>query len=1489
MRSRFVRRLLTCTFIAAVGGALLLVAIVGLGVWVGTDAGNRWLATRIESTLSGWILTEGTIEVGELGLDLRSGLLLRDFRLVSPAGRPVIQVGELVADLDVAKTLWSLAINVPHLRGTGVVVDITTGPDGVSDLTKMFGGPQPGDPDAAGRPLNLPVDFSAPDVVLDGVHVRTTNPNGVAFQLAGARARASLTGEDDILTIAGLTLGAQLVRPGPIPVTADGGFAYGASGLGFDQLRIRVPYGDVEADGLQGAATDLVVRIAALDARALQPIAANAGIGGSYSGVITAKGPRSALVVTADVKGEGETSAGLGARSELDLTKDPPAYTASAALVELHLEEIYTPLGQPIVIDGLVRVEGRGFSFPDDLTLSGTWVGGRQEVYGQVFESVDATFAIDKGVLTMKDTKVRGIVGDITAQGPIDLVNGPMAVTVHAALDPEMLAELGAEGVGGDCVADSEVTADLKAAPLAIRAPGTITCAPFRYTDDVIIARLTGGFDATVAGADVGVAIDLSGQRIEAYGSTAAALSFDDLYVHVPAGGGPIEVDGTIGVDAIAYGNAATVATTTTELSIRSGDTLAVDARTTLGEHTIGGRPGTAGVVTIAMRDDTIGFTAALEDLGRAVLDTGGTFDMATREIVVDHALVAPTPRIVFADRGPWSLTLIEGGFTDAAVALTGTLGPIELLGIMSASGTSNATLTVEALQLDVIAELFPDQASDLSGTLDLDMALTGGAVNPTVEVSVLLTGLFFPDAIRWLDVRGKVRLADQVLSPDLELAIAGDPFGLVTGKIQMTGGLTSPDPAWDQPAEVAVTIRPTTYAQLATMLPALEGTTLPDGVLSAALRAQGPLTDPDLTLSGVTEITVRGWTSPGRVELVVERTGDELTLYADLREGLAARASILGDAKTRMGEVIAWATGHGPEVNLDDYTLWANDFTVNALLLGVPVDSLATAVAAPIDMGGELVGGFVVTGSPMAPTVSGAANWLDPVLGGQPLEGGYLELVPSAAYGYDLAMALAFDSGSFEVKGSVPIEVDLATEDREQWANGDLDLAITGDEVPLAVVAAFDQGMEQTAGFLAVEGHVGGSVFDPEPTLTLSGDDIAFVYAPLNLRVQDGEFAFAFDRSRVEIDIAASTQPQTGAAADRTIGGLEGNKPRLAVKGSTAFEDWAPTDVSAEITFRDGAWLSAASDLKLRVNGDLAVGGTWPALNVGGAIDVARMDVVLDAAAFASAAPLEPDPLIEISRPGVELQPPKPDEPPLYGDFVVDVALDLGRNLDLDMAMPFVESYGQLGAMFTTLFLDARLGGQVDLRLEGGEPSLVGEIEVIDGHVQVLSSRLELEEGTITFSGGDPAENANLDLSATMDVETASLDMHIRGTPYAPEIELHSDEYQDETAQITMLLTGEVPGDMTAEEGASALAGIFVGGMLGGGLPISIDSDGAATVEFPVSPKVRASSMINPFPDPTEDSYSLSAEWSVSRQVVAVGVLGDVNSSADVFWEIRF
>jgi hypothetical protein len=69
----------------------------------------------------------------------------------------------------------------------------------------------------------------------------------------------------------------------------------------------------------------------------------------------------------------------------------------------------------------------------------------------------------------------------------------------------------------------------------------------------------------------------------------------------------------------------------------------------------------------------------------------------------------------------------------------------------------------------------------------------------------------------------------------------------------------------------------------------------------------------------------------------------------------------------------------------------------------------------------------------------------------------------------------------------------------------------------------------------------------------------------------------------------------------------------------------------------------------------------------------------------------------------------------------------------------------------------------------------------------------------------------------------------------------------------------------------------------------VSIEPDGSAKVTVPVNRNLRASSLIDPFPEPNENQYTVIAEWSVSKSVIVVGSLGDVDSSLDIYWEYRF
>ena len=72
-----------------------------------------------------------------------------------------------------------------------------------------------------------------------------------------------------------------------------------------------------------------------------------------------------------------------------------------------------------------------------------------------------------------------------------------------------------------------------------------------------------------------------------------------------------------------------------------------------------------------------------------------------------------------------------------------------------------------------------------------------------------------------------------------------------------------------------------------------------------------------------------------------------------------------------------------------------------------------------------------------------------------------------------------------------------------------------------------------------------------------------------------------------------------------------------------------------------------------------------------------------MDTAAFLDRAPLTPDPRLRIKRPAGALQ-STADEDLWYDEVQARVKLDLKRNLDLNVSMPFVDDFGALGALVT-------------------------------------------------------------------------------------------------------------------------------------------------------------------------------------------------------------
>src|SRR5690606_19698320 len=135
---------------------------------------------------------------------------------------------------------------------------------------------------------------------------------------------------------------------------------------------------------------------------------------------------------------------------------------------------------------------------------------------------------------------------------------------------------------------------------------------------------------------------------------------------------------------------------------------------------------------------------------------------------------------------------------------------------------------------------------------------------------------------------------------------------------------------------------------------------------------------------------------------------------------------------------------------------------------------------------------------------------------------------------------------------------------------------------------------------------------------------------------------------------------------------------------------------------------------------------------DVTGRLDLVRGHVTIDTARFLSAAPLELDESITLVRPGVVLVEPTEEPPPAYTTFDVAIDLDVNRNLFVDMTIPWIEELGTFGSAVTQADISARLGGMLEITLTGGQPALVGEVEVIEGEAQVLRSEFQTLEGTL-------------------------------------------------------------------------------------------------------------------------------------------------------------
>jgi hypothetical protein len=1282
-----------------------------------------------------------------------------------------------------------------------------------------------------------------------------------------------------------LEAGAELLEPGALMVGAWGGAQWDSErGVWLRSLQLDAGQSTVTLDGVAGRSMNLAVVVDRLDGADLGELLGHP-LAGTWRGSVTAKGPPEDFELVASIGGDDGAGA-LVLAGRVDASRDTPRWGVNLELGDLHVEALEPALGRPLVLGGVARAEGVG-ARPSTLLADGRWRGREQLLYGQPIDAVDASFRIHDGVLDLLPSRVDGVLGQMTLDGSYGLLTGALELSVESDLSPARLRELGTDGLDGRGRVRAQVSREPGDA--GVRVVGTARYAPFVYGGDVRAASVVAPFDVTVRDGATRGTFDLQGSGVSAYGLTARGASGQHLRLDREADG-RIVVGGTVTTPGVAYGERLTTSFASTAFTFRSaGAHRTVDATTTVGPHELVGLPAGGGVVVTHLADDDVRAEVHLGTGARSTLDTVARYDLATSELVLDSLAYSPTPRATWRAVEPVRLRLTGGGVADARVHLESALGEVKVTGALGSEGPLDGVVELKGLELDHLTELWPD-TFDLGGRLDLAATVRGDAADPVVDATLSARRVFANGVVRWLDVDGDLALAGGVARPRLALAVAGRPLAHLRGDVPVAGGLSALAPALDADATWQLALVPGAPDRLGTLLPALDGRVLPAGALSGSLDATGPLGDPALRLAVVAEVPAPGFQAPARAELELVRRGDDLTFTADVREDLALRATTTGRGLTRAGDVFASLTGRGgpggEEVDATDPDAWLHDLVATVVVAALPTAGFGALAGTP-PLGGDLAGSFVVSGRPTRPVVDGGLGWDELTIGGQPIGGGFASLVPGPA-GYQLeVVAVLPDGGGLEVRGAVPVDVDLLR-DAAEWSTGELALDVSGAGVPITLLGGFSPAVRGVAGLVGVAGRIGGPLHDPQPDLTVHGEGLALLYRPLLLATEGASLDAHVTGEAVTFDVVAPTAP----ARQFTRVDLEpGAEPTVRASGEVTLAEWAPAHVSAEVHFEDGAWVAATDLTKIRTTGDLTAEGDWPEVKVKGDLALVQGLVRIEAAGAEGAAPLVLAPTLAVVRPTsvAASAPPPPEEPGLLLDANVDV--DLGRNLQLDVSMPFVDQLGELGAAVSRVDLSTRVGGRVKVRAKDGAPVLVGELELVEGTVRMMRSTFDLQEGHVTFTGGDPYEDAGLDVTARMQVTGSTLDLRIGGTPVDPVFTLSSEEYPDPTEQMVILVTGSAPDELSADQGAGAALGLlwssaFSGMRLGS---FSIEPSGAVRLGMPVSRRIYSSTTWSMSQDPTVNQLTFEADWSLSQHLVLNGGVGDRNSWGDVYWEWRF
>jgi translocation and assembly module TamB len=366
-------------------------------------------------------------------------------------------------------------------------------------------------------------------------------------------------------------------------------------------------------------------------------------------------------------------------------------------------------------------------------------------------------------------------------------------------------------------------------------------------------------------------------------------------------------------------------------------------------------------------------------------------------------------------------------------------------------------------------------------------------------------------------------------------------------------------------------------------------------------------------------------------------------------------------------------------------------------------------------------------------------------------------------------------------------------------WADGGtrprLDVPLTGrlelDVPSLAFTRALAGEAWRFDGALQARIGLGGTLAVPDFTGSVSGTRLVAEQRELGMKLTDGELRAVLRGGFVEIE---SLRFASGAGSVSMTGALRPDEASEAV----LVLDRMPIPLGAgQRLLLSGETRASLSRGLLRLRGKLRADEGVIELTAGNAPRIAKDVVVVRDTAEAERRRLET--ARRLARPAEA--PARPGDAP-GGDASAEAAdpsaTERGFRIRSNLEIELGDRFRVWGAG-----VDARLAGQLTLRGRLPDaPTLTGTVRVVQGTYTGFGQQLEIERGTLVFSG--PVDNPAIDIVAFRRFLPVEAGVALTGTARTPRLALVSKPDVPDQDKLSWLVLG-VGADTARSGGQSA------------------------------------------------------------------------------------